>query len=519
MAPIDGVGRRRRAGRRVAATLALAALTAGVFASNTNRAEAAPGQPIRAGALYFGTWNAGASNIIDATKRVYGRDGDWWGGVRDYSGQDPSVPTNRWLWPDEDFSHLKPAIGWYDDSQPTTVEKHIAQATSAGLSFFTFYWYWDGHQGAETIAAGLHSFLAARNRDRMDFAIAVCAHSYGDGRLEIPKAQYKQAVQTIAGYVAEPNYLRANDGRPIVELCDTRGLGSGSEADIKAFVDAVRAAVLERTGEKILVLVHRDLGLDPGPLGANGRYCGARIDTVGQSYKRYVNEQRSFFAATPGTFIRCATSDFDERPRYPHMVPDEARIRFFPDQTPELFAKSLVHVRDDIAESTSRPAAVDSFVQMYAWNEWHEGGIIEPNVRDGCLHLNIIQRELALPGTGCGRPPALSVEAKRKQRLTKKRKAIVVRVACDEDCDVTATAKLRPRKAGKAKPATAFLRAGQQAKLKLALKKKVRKRIERKLRRGKMVRAMVSIHAADLATDATAARAKVRITGKKRKRR
>ncbi|MFD0480625.1 hypothetical protein ACFQ0B_80255 [Nonomuraea thailandensis] len=46
-----------------------------------------------------------------------------------------------------DFSHLRPEIGFYDDYRPETVEKHIEQATGAGLDFFQFYWYWDtAHQ-------------------------------------------------------------------------------------------------------------------------------------------------------------------------------------------------------------------------------------------------------------------------------------------------------------------------------------------------------------------------------------
>ena len=58
-------------------------------------------------------------------------------------------------------------------------------------------------------------------------------------------------------------------------------------------------------------------------------------------------------------------------------------------------------VAADIAES-DRPQIVDNMVLVYAWNEWHEGGIIEPNARDGCLYLDIIRDRLSLHGgTGC----------------------------------------------------------------------------------------------------------------------
>jgi hypothetical protein len=34
---------------------------------------------------------------------------------------------------------------------------------------------------------------------------------------------------------------------------------------------------------------------------------------------------------------------------------------------------------------------------IYAWNEWHEGGIVEPNVRDGAMYLNAISDTFELP--------------------------------------------------------------------------------------------------------------------------
>ncbi|MQA75149.1 MAG: hypothetical protein GEU88_12530 [Solirubrobacterales bacterium] len=358
-----------------------------------------PEQWIRAGALYFGSWNSGARNIIDATKRVYGRSGDWFGGVRDYSGQDPRVPTNRWLWPNDDFSHLKPAIGWYDDSRRRTSEAHIAEASSAGLSYFSFYWYWDGTAEREYVAGGLHSFLRARNRNAIDFALGICSHDYRP--LEIPVEQFDRVANLLARkYLSRPNYLRANDGRPILEICDSRGLGSGSDADVRAFVDAVRDAARRALGEEILVLGEWQLGLDPAT-GAEGRYCGARVSRPAGSYRTYVDTHRAFLDSITGTFVRCAMSDFDERPRYPIQITDPERVRWYADQTPQLFARSVGIVADDIAVST-RPPVVDNFVQIYAWNEWHEGGIIEPNLKDGCTYLDIIQRELALRGGGAG---------------------------------------------------------------------------------------------------------------------
>ncbi len=354
---------------------------------------------IRAGALYFGSFDAKSTDVIAATKRVYGRDGDWWGGVRDYSGQDPAVPVKRWAWPNDDFSHLKPAIGFYDDAQTSTLEKHITQASSAGLRYFAFYWYWDPKLAQERIAEGLHSFGRASNRNLLDFGLTICAHAWSDGILKIPVEQYGQAADAIVGYLRQPNYLRANDGRPIVWLCDSRGLGSGSTADVRGFTDAVRAKARAAIGEDVLILAHRDLGLDLPAAGADGSYCGARPEAVGLSYRRYVDEQRAYLAGGPPNFVRCIMSDFDERPRYPIALAEPGQARWMPDQTLDLFRQVTRTTREDIDAST-RPPVVDNFVLAYAWNEWHEGGIIEPNAKEGCAYLDAIRAELMLTGGG-----------------------------------------------------------------------------------------------------------------------
>jgi hypothetical protein len=59
----------------------------------------------------------------------------------------------------------------------------------------------------------------------------------------------------------------------------------------------------------------------------------------------------------------------------------------------------------DIQQST-RISPVDNFVLVYAWNEWDEGGIIEPDHKWGCKFLNILHKQLSLRGPGCVADPA-----------------------------------------------------------------------------------------------------------------
>jgi hypothetical protein len=137
-----------------------------------------------------------------------------------------------------------------------------------------------------------------------------------------------------------------------------------------------------------------------------GRYDGSR------SYQTYVANERGRIANYPGTVIRGVTSGFDNRPWDGIGITDpganateqqlEAAFAWYDDQTLARFGTLLSNIQADITAS-ARPPTVDNFVLIYAWNEWHEGGHIEPDVRDGCAYLNTVHDSLSLTGgSGCG---------------------------------------------------------------------------------------------------------------------
>ncbi len=371
----------------------------------------------RTGAIYFATFNPGGNQAMMAgTYAIYGRTNDWWGGLRDFAGV--GVQRNAWHWPGEDFSDLQPSIGYYDDSQPETLRKHIAQASGAGLRFFSFYWYWNpANGGSENYVQGLKAFLQASNRANMDFSVTPCIHPWMDGNvsLRIPPEQIVKAANLIVdSYLTQPNYLRANDGRPIIGVCDARGLGNGSEQQIdtaatRQFTEAIRSRARAVLGEEVLIAFN---GVPPPNTGLDGSQCLGQFDPS-RSYQTYVSNQRSYFQSLPGVLMRCATSGFDERPRIGIGIGDpgsspaalQQAFRWYADADLPKFKQLLANVRADIDQST-RPSTMDNFVLLYAWNEWHEGGYIEPNMRDGCAYLDAVRQQLSLTGgSGCVAQP------------------------------------------------------------------------------------------------------------------
>jgi hypothetical protein len=357
---------------------------------------------VRAGAVMFPMWHPGGHSKENGCERVYQRR-DVWCGVRDfYDGHQLGTGT----WPDADFSWLRPSIGYYDDADPRTWERHVETATSAGLSFFNFYWYWDSKQQVEMSSdVGLAAFLKAPNHTDLDFMVTVCAHDYAP--LEIPVAQYERTASIIVEkYVSQPNALRANDGRKIIGICDPRGMGSGTTADISAFVTQLRTEAREQLGEDVYVsMSHPALrGTDVPAVGADGAHCTTdSAAIVSQSFSRYLSGQRAFYAEVPaGTdLMRCVLSGFDERTRYPVQKPKLDTIRYFRDYQKEDFVPAVRNLRDDLRAAPRFPT-VDNFAMVFAWNEWDEGASIEPNERDGCYFLNSLRSGLSLRrGNGC----------------------------------------------------------------------------------------------------------------------
>jgi hypothetical protein len=119
---------------------------------------------------------------------------------------------------------------------------------------------------------------------------------------------------------------------------------------------------------------------------------------VSGSYREYVEKLGEYFSAFDAIkpTMRCAMSGFDERPRtglyFPAGQPSQAR--YFKDDTKAQFPAAMESTRRDME---GEPATVvDNDLTVYAWNEWAEGGHIEPNVRDHSYYLEALQKTFGL---------------------------------------------------------------------------------------------------------------------------
>lgn len=172
----------------------------------------------------------------------------------------------------------------------------------------------------------------------------------------------------------------------------------------------LRADVEADTGKDPYILINSDFsGPEETRQLAGDAYTCINIGryVVSGSYREYIEKQAEYFSAFDAIrpTMRCAMSGFDERPRtgiyFPAGQPSQAR--YFKDDTKAEFPEAMESTRRDME---GEPATVvDNDLTVYAWNEWAEGGHIEPNVRDHAYYLEALQRIFGLIPRDASVPP------------------------------------------------------------------------------------------------------------------
>ncbi len=175
---------------------------------------------------------------------------------------------------------------------------------------------------------------------------------------------------------------------------------------MQAFQDAVDARALQRLGARPFWTARSDdttsaqlraqvqapqcLLSVTGPLFAAADYAGVIADPGGVNHA---------LALDAGQILPCAMQNFDERPRMGviHQTPPgfllQGRLANYSDGALRV---GLTRLKDWI-DARSLTDATARTLTLYAFNEWHEGGLLEPSARDGAARLGIVNDVLQLP--------------------------------------------------------------------------------------------------------------------------
>ncbi len=340
----------------------------------------------------FNDGNAEWQNVYEAKPRFEGHD-------------QPKVP----LW------------GYDDESDPKAMAKRIDAAADHGVNVFIFDWYW--YRNSPFLEKALDDgFLKAENRDRVQFYLMWANHDFGDvcdntvpvknqgrptfdGGVSIEEFK-KVADRTVKKYFTQPNHYKI-DGKPVYCIYEIstfiKGMGGVEKAReaLDYFRESAKKAgfpgvhiqgICMKMAQKAQGLSGSDLtspeiaesiGIDSFTSYQWVHYRAPAdedyADWGGWNVKNWDTLQKEF----EKPFYAHVTIGWDNNPRYPVRRPMVMRTN------PEDFEKFLMAAK----EWTDRKYPNGpKLVTINSWNEWTEGGYLEPDMTHGWAYLEAVKR-------------------------------------------------------------------------------------------------------------------------------
>lgn len=393
------------------------------------------------GAYYFSFWEPDAitnplratifGNIASGEYTTADQTSPWWAGVRDFADIPPTPLASIWSSTNigSKFSGREPLQGYYNDTLSSTLQTQIQEASKAGLSYFDFYQYWDGLKKENVLDGAIPAFESAEKNnpsDKMKFTLSLFESEDASHGFFLPENQYQMAAERIIGYMKNPNYLKTPDGRPIYSIMDTQMIGAisptspnsnnqATSAQVDAFIRVLDNAALKAGLAKPFIVLNIQYKNAVDKKTSDGFTCfnyGVQGEGVGPiSYQSQIQDiPRSAFGKP---FIQCATSDFDERPRTGLYWPGSTEVPaatttpistqgtlvpkasyFFETTTKAgqfgFFIKAMQQAKKNMDNQSK--TELSNFLTFYSWNEWDEGGVIEPSKIDGSCYLDLIDQ-------------------------------------------------------------------------------------------------------------------------------
>jgi hypothetical protein len=321
-----------------------------------------------------------------------------WKSTSDYWKDLKGLPGSRSpgkAWPEREPYR---GFGYAEESLKVT-EEDIEWASSYGLSFFVYDWYWDGEKTNLNHAIDNHK--KASNKQKMKFCL-LWANNY-----DSPKnaKDFNTMVQYwIDSYFKDPQYLTIK-GKPVVIIFTPQQLRDNSKKFAKTTLDLFQTA-RDMAVKKGLPGIYF-IGCSGGnsywvnnylpangydavtahnyqTRGFSGEFTGK--EPLSTSYSELIDGYKSqwqwMLTHSNMPYIVPMTAGWDRRPwgsNDPHQNSGS---------TPETFRIMLTKAKKVIDANTEKTLGMGI---IYAWNEFGEGGYIEPTKKWGFQYLQAIK--------------------------------------------------------------------------------------------------------------------------------
>ena len=318
---------------------------------------------------------------------------------------------------------LEPLWGYADDCDPVAAEREFAAATAAGIDAFLVDWYW--YEGKPFLQRPLDEVILP-STSPLRFALMWANHDWLDifpapderepqllmsARVE-PAEFVAITDRIIEEYMTSPRYWRV-DGAAYFSFFQVTTLlrwWGGVDAT-RAILDGFRARARDAgigdlhfaavsnefhqldESSRIAFDALRDVGIDSVNDYNWNTLLGRETPSITYSewYRRARAEWGRHIERYGDLFAPNVSVGWDSTPRTPPNTPVRAaNFPFAPVVTPSSPAEltDAMQRAMDLASEPGRPP----YVSLNAWNEWTEGSMLLPDVRNGTDRLDAIER-------------------------------------------------------------------------------------------------------------------------------
>lgn len=300
------------------------------------------------------------------------------------------------------------------------MDAEIDAAAAHGVGFFPILWYHANPDSppephSHLLNRGVEFFMASPASCRMRFFIEFCNHP----PFEVEGAdRWEQCVAEWLEIMAHPSYLRI-DGRAVFKVHggDFFIEQNGGDVDLaRRRLDLLRASARDNgLGEMLIgggVMATQAIGPD-NPIARLFDFTCTYMDVPPHERMEedYDYEMLADLART-ARYVHAA----DAVPYVPYLAagwnprpwPDERATYAFPRR--DQWNAELVRMKQDLAALPNlgfprRDGTLEPAFNIYAWNEFGEGGIVAPTESEGAMKLEEIRDVFdvrAVKGAGLG---------------------------------------------------------------------------------------------------------------------
>ena len=327
----------------------------------------------------------------------------WW---RQYPNKYQTDGNRDWR---RDYPDRTALLGCYNDQE--TMDAEIEAASSHGVDFFLMLWYVEKperHPHGTRLNNGLRQFIASKESYKMKFAIEYCNHK---PFLIEEEEMWRECCIEWVEMMKHPSYLRIGNKAlfKVHSLYQFTEECKGDPVKAKNRLDYLRnMAMSEGVGELLI-----GIGIIALHVSAEKEIPFIKLFDYCAIYMDVPELIKSDHAYQYEKLLELAEKSWEvqgEKSLIPHMpylpsgwMPDpwgDKRPSFeFPDKSKWLTA--LNKIKEALDKERRLRLPNDTFegqkiFNIYAWNEFGEGGITAPTFGDGWMKLEGIHEVYGL---------------------------------------------------------------------------------------------------------------------------